>query len=166
MMRAPSKTCHPLWTNVQHFSTELWCIISPLYYNVITAPCPRANGRGAVISHSAPFESVPYFIPLLWAGAGGCRDSGLRRRQLNLARKSFSCLLPPAIPLSLPHSVSDAGVRVRAYTWYNVYATHHTRIIYPAWLHRRNVNLRRLVLFTPRSCYGRDGRDRTGYVPN
>ena len=80
----PCNTCHPLWTNVRHFSTELWCIISPLYYNVITAPCPRANGnyeplrkryaalglhnvsfgahnlhcpsgRGVVISHSAPF---------------------------------------------------------------------------------------------------------------
>ena len=38
-------TCHPLWTNVRHFSTELWCIISPVYYNVITAPCPRANGN-------------------------------------------------------------------------------------------------------------------------
>ena len=32
----PFSICHPLWTNIQHFSTELWGIISPLYYNVIT----------------------------------------------------------------------------------------------------------------------------------
>ena len=46
IMRAigtPLGICHPLWTNVRHFSTEPWCIISPIYYNVITAPCPRAN---------------------------------------------------------------------------------------------------------------------------
>ena len=49
----PCNTCHPLWTNVRHFSTELWCIISPLYYNVITAPCPRANGN-----HAAPQETL------------------------------------------------------------------------------------------------------------
>ena len=44
MMRGKGLSCPPLWLNSPHFSTELWCIISPIYYNVITVISVRMPG--------------------------------------------------------------------------------------------------------------------------